>query len=155
MDAAKFPNPRTFDPSRFQNDKLSIFECATTSDTTKLSTRSFVFGAGRRICQGMHIAERPLFLAMARMLWAFDFKKALDDTGSPITPDISRLTQGFFVLPEAFPAVIEPRSESHSRLIRQAWDECEGTHLDRQTGQWKRVPDGMALSTYEPSKGAF
>ncbi|KAF8172650.1 cytochrome P450, partial [Pholiota molesta] len=31
----------------------------------------WIFGVGRRICPGMWVAEREVFLAIARMLWAF------------------------------------------------------------------------------------
>lgn len=31
-----------------------------------------MFGAGRRICPGMIVAEREIWLAISRMLWAFD-----------------------------------------------------------------------------------
>ncbi|KIV84705.1 hypothetical protein PV11_00473 [Exophiala sideris] len=150
MDERRHPDPRRFDPGRYAHDFLSEFECATNSDVSKRD--HFVFGAGRRVCQGMHIAERSLFLAMARMLWAFDFQKAKDAQGNLITPDIDKLTQGLFVLPEAFPAVIKPRSERHAELIKSTWQSCEDTLLDPKTGQWKDVPEGMVFSTYEPSK---
>lgn len=32
----------------------------------------WMFGAGRRICPGMIVAEREIWLTIARMLWAFD-----------------------------------------------------------------------------------
>src|ERR1700733_6302398 len=31
-------------------------------------------GAGRRLCPGIHLAERNLFIAMAKLLWAFSFE---------------------------------------------------------------------------------
>jgi hypothetical protein len=36
----------------------------------------FFFGcsASRRICPGMHVAERELWLAISRLLWAFDIR---------------------------------------------------------------------------------
>ncbi|EXJ80110.1 hypothetical protein A1O1_08252 [Capronia coronata CBS 617.96] len=150
MDPNRHTNPRAFDPDRYANDFLSEFECATNPDVSKRD--HFIFGAGRRVCQGMHIAERSLFLAIVRMLWAFDFEKARDARGSPITPDIDKLTQGLFVLPEPFPAVIKPRSEGHARLIRTTWQTCEETLLDPETKQWKNVPEGMVFGTYTPSK---
>lgn len=32
------------------------------------------YGVGRRICPGIHLAERNMFLAIAKLLWAFDFQ---------------------------------------------------------------------------------
>lgn len=32
----------------------------------------WVFGIGRRVCPGIMVAERELFLVISRMLWAFD-----------------------------------------------------------------------------------
>lgn len=60
-------------------------EAATDPDVT--SRGNFVFGAGRRLCQGIHIAERSLFLGISGLLWAFNFTKPLGHDGKPITPD--------------------------------------------------------------------
>ena len=148
MDASRHPNPRQFDPSRYAHDFQSLGEAALNSDATKRD--QFVFGAGRRICQGMHIAERSLFLAMSRMLWGFNMEKPLDGNGAEITPDIDKLTQGLFVGPEDFEARIYPRSAKHELLMRQAWDDSAANLLDTDM-QWKEVPKGMALSTYVPT----
>lgn len=41
-----------------------------------------MFGVGRRICPGMVVAEREIWLAISRMLWAFEMveipKKEID-----------------------------------------------------------------------------
>jgi hypothetical protein len=98
----------------------------------------------------MHIAERSLFLGISRMLWAFNFEKARDENGVEITPDISKLTEGLFVMPQAFPAKITPRTEQHAQRIRQEWTACQKL-LDAEM-QWKEVPEGMAFTTYSPGK---
>ena len=41
----------------------------------------WMFGAGRRICPGMLVAEREIWLAISRMLWAFDMQEV---PGHPI-----------------------------------------------------------------------
>jgi len=144
MDPIRHPHPRHFDPSRYATDLQTAGEAASNPDVSKRD--HFVFGAGRRICQGMHIAERSLFLAISRMLWAFHFAKAHDAEGYAITPDISKLTQGLFVLPEPFPASIVPRSERHAERVRREWKGC--AELLDENKQWKEVPRGMAFSTY-------
>lgn len=149
MDPNRHVNPRVFDPSRYADNYQTANEAVSNPDASKRD--HFVFGAGRRICQGMHIAERSLFLGISRMLWAFKFEKARDAaSGAEIHPDISKLVQGLFVMPEPFPARITPRSEKHVERIREEYASAEKL-LDDQK-QWKEIPQGMVFSAYEPSK---
>ncbi|RMJ17408.1 hypothetical protein CDV36_002920 [Fusarium kuroshium] len=144
MDPKRHPNPRVFDPTRYANDFQTAGEAAANPDPSKRD--QFVFGAGRRICQGMHIAERSLFLGISRMLWGFKFDKAHDENGNEVTPDIEKLTEGLFALPAPFAAKITPRSKYHAQKIREEWAECEAL-LDKNM-QWREVPKGMAFSEY-------
>jgi cytochrome P450 len=66
MDPTRNPNPCRFDPTRFQNDNRTELESATSRDSSKRN--NYIFGAGRRLCQVMHIAERSLFLGVSRLL---------------------------------------------------------------------------------------
>ena len=53
----------------------------------------FLTGNGRRICPGIHLADRGLYHAIVKMLWAFDIKMANDpETGEPIVPNTDMLT---------------------------------------------------------------
>jgi cytochrome P450 len=117
MDPKRHPNPRAFDPSRYADDLQTASEATSNPDASKRD--QFIFGAGRRVCQGMHIAERSLFLGISRMLWAFDFEKVRDEAGAEITPDIDKLTERLFVYPQPFPCKISPRSEKHAVTIRR------------------------------------
>ncbi len=47
------------------------------------------FGAGPRICSGVHLAENSMFIVLAKMLWAFDILPPLDDAGKEINVDTS------------------------------------------------------------------
>lgn len=149
MDEGRFLNPRTFDPSRYADDLQTAAEAASNADPHKRD--QYVFGAGRRICQGMHIAKRSLFLGIPRMLWTLNVEEKLDENSVEITPDIDALTQDLFVLPRPFPAKIPPRSEKHAQRVRQEWDDSQEL-LDGEQ-QWKAVPEGMAFSTYTPQDG--
>ncbi|MCJ1364843.1 hypothetical protein MMC16_003960 [Acarospora aff. strigata] len=143
MDPKRHPQPRRFDPDRYKADFQSLAESATNPDVSKRD--QFVFGAGRRICQGMHVAEQSLYLGMARLLWGFDVRPVLDAEGNVRMPDPERLTQGFVVMPVPFEARITPRSPGRAGIVKRAWREAEGC-LDRETGQWESMPEGMALS---------
>lgn len=147
MDENRFKNPRVFDPSRYENDHQTSAEAAMNSDPSQRD--HFVFGGGRRVCQGMHIADRSLFLSISRLLWAFNFEKAVDDQGREIVPNQDDVTEGFLVQPLPFPAKITPRSEKHVQAIRDEWEGCQAL-LD-ETKQWKEVPKGMVFKAPVPA----
>jgi cytochrome P450 len=138
MDPARAPNPRRFNPDRHKDDNLSLFDSAINPDGTKRD--QFTFGAGRRICQGMHVAERSLFLGIARILWAFDILPKIGVDGKPILPDQEKLTQGFVCMPEPFAVRIVPRSDKRAEIVRGEWEVCEETLLDAGTKQWISSP---------------
>lgn len=96
----------------------------------------------------MHIAERSLFLAIARFLWAFDFTCDTDADGKSIVPDPNALTDGVLVRPLEFPVKITPRSEKKAMSMREEWDKVEDKLNEK--GQWKRVPEGMFSKEYVP-----
>lgn len=148
MDPKRSPNPRVFDPERFKDDHTSLYQSAV-GDTKKRD--NFVFGAGRRLCQGIHIAERSLFLAISRFWWGFNFSRATNLDGTPVQYDIDELVGGITVQPAEYPASITVRSETKERIMRHEVAECEKL-LDPVTRQWKEVPKGMAFSTWMPEK---
>ncbi|KAI1616307.1 cytochrome P450 [Exophiala viscosa] len=138
MDPRHHPNPRRFQPERYIDDTQSLYDSAANPDGTKRDV--FTFGAGRRICPGMHVAERSLFLGMSRILWAFNIEPVAAETGIKILPDQERLTQGFVCMPEEFQAKITPRSLARAELVRQEWHDAEKECLDPDTKQWLQRP---------------
>ncbi|KAI5918414.1 cytochrome P450 [Camillea tinctor] len=139
-DPKRHPNPRQFEPMRYWGDDQTSIDASNNPDATKRD--HFVFGAGRRKCQGMHIADRSLFLAISRLLWAFNFRKAVDhQTGQEITPDMDDLAEGVMMLPKPFKADLRPRSAFKAECVRREW----GTMAEQLDGQaqWKVVPEGL------------
>lgn len=140
MDPKRHPNPRQFDPMRYIDDTQSSIDAANNPDATKRD--HFVFGAGRRRCQGMHIADRSIYLAISRLLWAFDFKRAIDPkTKKEIVPDMDDIADGMMCLPHPFPANIVPRNEYKAQCVRNEW--AEVAKLLDDEAQWKEVPKGL------------
>ncbi|PGH10795.1 hypothetical protein AJ79_05268 [Helicocarpus griseus UAMH5409] len=139
MDPKRHPEPRVFDPTRYADDYQTALESASNADVSKRD--HFSFGVGRRICQGMHISERSLFLGISRLIWGFEFEKARDAQGNEIIPDADQLTEGLVAMPQPFPAKITPRSEKHVRIMRGEWDKCQSM-LDKEK-QWKEAPLSM------------
>ncbi|KAJ6500677.1 cytochrome P450 [Mycena sanguinolenta] len=73
------------------------------------------FGFGRRICIGKDIVNDSLFIAIASMLWAFDFAAPIDDSGQKILPSKNAFVdEGLVVRPVPFECRITPRQFSES-----------------------------------------
>lgn len=98
-DPKLFDDPRTFNPGRQLVD-LSVGEDAIASDHHKRS--SWSFGAARRLCPGIHVAERTLFLTIARILWAFDISPAVDEKGQAVFIERDAVTQSIAACPLPF-----------------------------------------------------
>jgi len=146
MDPDRSEDPRVFKPERFTGDNTTLFQSAI-GDAKKRD--NFVFGAGRRMCQGIHIAERSLFLGISRLMSSFTFSPAKDEQGQLFNYDVEDLVGGLTVQPNEYPVHIEPRSTGKVKIIRESVAECKKL-LDPQTLQWKSVPEGMAFSTWIP-----
>jgi len=102
-----------------------------TALASKLATGNFAnrdhygYGAGRRICPGIHVAERNLFLALAKLVWAFNIGPGKDEKGGDIEPDVTNEAgscSGFLMCAEDFPCTITLRSEAWRETITR---ECE------------------------------
>ncbi|KAJ7154265.1 cytochrome P450 [Mycena filopes] len=70
FNASRHPDPFAFNPDRYLDDTLSSAESANVPDPYKRD--HWMYGVGRRICIGMLLADKELFLAISRMLWAFN-----------------------------------------------------------------------------------
>ncbi|KAK3903560.1 O-methylsterigmatocystin oxidoreductase [Staphylotrichum tortipilum] len=138
MDPKRHDDPRRFNPDRYKDDFQSLADAAANPDASKRD--QFTFGAGRRICPGMHVAERSLFLGVSRMLWGFDITPATGADGKPILPDPDRLTQGFVCQPEEFPVTIKPRSDARRQMMEEEWITAQKEFLDPVTKQWRVSP---------------
>lgn len=140
MDPKRHPDPRKFEPMRYINDNQTSIDAANNPDVSQRD--HFVFGAGRRRCQGMHIADRSIFLAISRLLWAFDLKRAVDPkTKEEIIPDMDDLVDGIMSLPHPFKANIVPRDAHKAQRVRDEWADVSDV-LDAEA-QWKEVPKGL------------
>ena len=119
-DPELFPEPDTFRPERFL-------------ETTDPRLRDFElpFGFGRRICVGMHLARNSLFIAVARILWAFDILPARDARGAEILPDRWAFTDGFNSKPVSFPCAVVPRSARAAECVESEWEAAK-----ERLGKW-------------------
>lgn len=77
------------------------------------------YGAGRRLCPGIHFAERNMWRIAAKLLWAYEFSEPVDPgTGKTIPLDVNAYNPGILQAPLPFKVSIKPRSEEHVATIR-------------------------------------
>jgi cytochrome P450 len=73
-DPRHYSDPHIFNPTRFLGPN------------PELDPRVWLFGFGRRVCPGQHLADALVFLACTTALATLRIEKAVDGTGVPIEP---------------------------------------------------------------------
>ncbi|KAF7558022.1 hypothetical protein G7046_g5928 [Stylonectria norvegica] len=122
-DPQTHPNPSVFDPNRFLLPR------------NEPDPANHVFGYGRRICPGRHIADDNLFLAISRFLAVFNVSKAVDEQGKEIDVKVD-VTPGLISHPVKFPYAVVARSTKHAELVRSTekdfpWEESDAGRLKK------------------------
>lgn len=94
--------------------------------------KTYAFGAGRRICPGLHLAENSLDINIAKIIWAFEIHPGTDPvTGQPmriddINVDIkTQWTDGFLIAPKPFPISLRVRSNKHRKVLQQEMEQAQ------------------------------
>jgi len=113
MNPDRYPNPEVFWPERFESFPLSSSEYINSSDS--LLRDHYTFGAGRRSCPGLVIADIDLFLSVSKILWAFDLSTP---DGQPLdTSPETAFTGPNLRRPLPFKITFRVRSEARARTI--------------------------------------
>jgi hypothetical protein len=71
----------------------------------------------------MHIAERSLYLLIARMAWACEIRKMRTDDGEEVDVPWYDYTAGFNVQPKPFRFELVARSEERGYMVERTWME--------------------------------
>ncbi|KAG0143259.1 hypothetical protein CROQUDRAFT_192603 [Cronartium quercuum f. sp. fusiforme G11] len=110
LDSETYIDPSRFNPERFIDSSGAL-------TGSKWSERGHhAFGFGRRICPGIHIAGRSIFITAVRILWTLNFSQ--DPNHSPLRPD-HPFSTGFSSHPHTFPAMMSPRGDWVGRVVRE------------------------------------
>ncbi|EOD47128.1 putative cytochrome p450 protein [Neofusicoccum parvum UCRNP2] len=124
-----FENPDQYNPDRYMNHKRLGSELTGIPDyenrdkyappalipptLTSSPAHHYSYGAGRRVCVGMHLAERTVWRMTAKILWAYELV--------PVDVDPKNFHEGIQHYPEPFKVEFRPRSEAHVRtIVREA-----------------------------------
>ncbi|KAK5094649.1 hypothetical protein LTS08_008505 [Lithohypha guttulata] len=121
-DPKLFPHPETFDPTRFLGHTQPAADYINANDPGKRD--HFTYGAGRRVCPGVHVAERSLYINIVRTLWGFNINKAIDAAGNVKEPS-QTMVRGFLSVPVEFEIDIKPRSTGHEQIVREAFAKAD------------------------------
>jgi len=114
-----YPNPQLFNPARFLSEKDPRFLPelkGAKSHPAKTSHSSF--GWGRRICPGAELATNSLFIALSRLIWAFDILPTA-------TYDTFDYTDGFNIRPKSFHCQWKIRSKEHLAVLEREKKEAD------------------------------
>ncbi|OQV00131.1 hypothetical protein CLAIMM_05669 [Cladophialophora immunda] len=124
-DPSRFPDPETLNLDNFVNKPGLADDYSHAANYNERD--HYAYGTGRRLCPGIHVAERALFVAVAKILWAFDISPALDAQGKPVEVDLSEkgYGDGIIVVPLPFECSIKVRSDSKKATIMDEFAKAE------------------------------
>ncbi|KAF9805379.1 hypothetical protein IEO21_09066 [Rhodonia placenta] len=109
-DPSIYPDPDAFRPERFEEMNAEKVKAC--------DPKRYIFGFGRRICPGRHLADMSVWLAAATILATLDIRKACDLNGNEIEPTLSFIT-GVTRSPREFVCSIRSRNQTVVELIAQ------------------------------------
>ncbi|KIW56956.1 hypothetical protein PV05_05567 [Exophiala xenobiotica] len=123
LDDKVFPEPMKFRPQRWlESPDLPLH----------------AFGFGRRVCTGQHVSANSMFIIIARLLWAFEFHRAVDDKGQLFPIDDMAFTSGFNSRPKPFRMGFVPRTAKAKAVVEREWklaDKDIDVIMDRMRGR--------------------
>lgn len=127
----KYPDPGAFRPERWIEPGWPTFQEPLTQYPTIKGMSSF--GYGQRQCLGMSLTQDELFIAFGTLLHYFDLKKALDDQGNEVEPDVEKSCSLLIIKPDPFQMRFEVRSEEKRREILERWETAEAEFEGKRT----------------------
>ncbi|KAL1642590.1 hypothetical protein SLS58_005359 [Diplodia intermedia] len=114
-DPARFPDPDAFRPERYLAfpERAGVYAARADAE----GRDHWSFGAGRRICSGMHLAENSLFVTLAKVLWAFEIvpRGELDLSDAAFEPGVN-------TVPKRYVVDFRPRSAAREEVVRREWE---------------------------------
>ena len=124
-DPEHYHDPEDFIPERYDGNNKSAFESSVEADA--MDRDHYIFGWGRRICPGMHLAEASVLLLVARLLWAFDIVPATDSNGKQLQVSADIVTayeHSIIASPKVFPISFKVRSHARGQVIRESYKDA-------------------------------
>ncbi|KAK9378461.1 cytochrome P450 [Kockiozyma suomiensis] len=116
-DEKLYPDHEKFDPDRYLGHPKLAGEYAASPDYNNRD--HFGYGAGRRICPGMHLAERNMWRIVAKLLWAFELSEPVDPISGNVIPlDVQAYNSAILLRPLPYKVTVKPRSPDHLKSVQ-------------------------------------
>ncbi|TEA09810.1 Cytochrome P450 monooxygenase patI [Colletotrichum sidae] len=146
FDSAKWDHPEVFDPSRYlaYPEKAGVYAAQGDPDARD----HYDFGAGRRVCPGMHLAENSLFITIAKIVWAFEIRPPLGADGNEVPVDVSDAAYepGVNTLPKPFKVRFIPRSQKRLEVLRAEWAQAQADGFSLGGAKVEHPRDGGRMT---------
>ena len=128
-DEEDYPNPDSFDPDRWLTPGYPTYQ----EPLTKYPNlaRFAAFGHGRRICPGLEVSEKALFLEVASLYWACNIRPAKDANGRDVETPWYDYTGVAISTPRRFQFVVEEREEGRLAMMQDAASASHAEELAR------------------------
>lgn len=122
---SEYDDPDAYNPDRYLNHPGLASEYAASQDYENRDHYSY--GAGRRICAGIQLAERTQFRMTSAILWAFRIEHDIDEkTGEEIPIDTEAFEDKLITGPKPFKVRFVPRSSKHVEIIKKELENASG-----------------------------
>lgn len=115
-DEEMYPDPDTFNPDRWLNPDYPTFQAPLTHYPDL--KRYLTFGEGRRICPGLQLAERSLFIEVSTLMWACSVGKKNDKDGVVIPVPLYDPKPGQNTSPKRFSFSLEVRNKNRISILQ-------------------------------------
>jgi cytochrome P450 len=114
LNALYYPFPEIFEPARFLSPEHPLFKQEFKGEKHPHKTGHNAFGWGRRACPGEGLATNTLWIAVAKMCWAFAVEKCEGGVY-----DMEAYVGGLTVRPRDFKCVVKVRDADRKEVIER------------------------------------
>jgi len=108
LDDSVYADPLKFNPDRYLPQPAG----------NKEPYPGVVFGWGRRICPGRHLADTSLWIAIASVLATLTITKVIGEDGKEITPEV-KFSSSIVNQPIPYQCGFQPRSRAAVSLLEE------------------------------------
>ncbi|KAF6840287.1 cytochrome p450 [Colletotrichum plurivorum] len=126
FDPSFAPDPDSYNPDRYLA-RAGMLASELAASPRYEERDHYSYGAGRRMCVGIHLAERSQWRIVAQLLWAFRIEPEIGDDGEfvEVRTGYDVYDEGFLHVPLEFKVRLVPRSGAHAEVVRRRFEGTE------------------------------